>query len=391
MPLLKKLIPPLIILWAFSSLFFISTSNFKLYKNKLLFFSLIFYYLLFIISFLWTDNIKNGFIYLESGLSFLVFPIIFVLTRSSKCKNVPAILFSFILGNIIAILFNIARAIIRISRLEMPFNFELLFNTQFRTIFTYAEFSFFQHPSYASMYTVFAIVTVFYLVVQLNRSKKYLLTLVLFFPSIFLYSSKVGIFSLFLIILFIILISIIKYKKVLVSTIILFLLTFVFVIFAKNNERINAFIYHKKFNFDKKNNSITTDPRIFIWQSNIDLVKENLLLGTGIGDYKDEIAKVYTKNEYKAGLEKKYNAHNQFLENFASLGILGFLNLLILLVAATLISIKERRVLELAFLAIIGTNLLFESMFDKQAGTIFFVFFFSYFFFSNYSEKNIVK
>lgn len=61
------------------------------------------------------------------------------------------------------------------------------------------------------------------------------------------------------------------------------------------------------------------------WQCASELIQRNCLWGVGTGDGQDELQKIYKEYKfYFAALYNRYNAHNQYLEIWIALGILGF-------------------------------------------------------------------
>jgi O-antigen ligase len=82
----------------------------------------------------------------------------------------------------------------------------------------------------------------------------------------------------------------------------------------------------------------------------------------------------------------RLNVHNQYIETLIGQGIIGLLWLLSILLLPLIISIKEKKIFFIGFIIITGINLFFESMFNTQAGVIFFAFFYSLFFLTRAKE-----
>ncbi|HMT30539.1 MAG TPA: O-antigen ligase family protein, partial [Bacteroidia bacterium] len=104
--------------------------------------------------------------------------------------------------------------------------------------------------------------------------------------------------------------------------------------------------------------------------------KANPLAGTGTGDVKDELVKVYYQKGYTEIYNLKLNAHNQFLQSFASLGVLGFLFLIMVMLAATVNAVKTRNWLLFSFTGIVAANMMIESVLEVSAGAAFVSLFF---------------
>ncbi len=131
-------------------------------------------------------------------------------------------------------------------------------------------------------------------------------------------------------------------------------------------------------------NNKQTNHRVFIWGEGIEVIKENFWTGTGTGeeDYAlneklDKIdAKFWDGKRVYYLNSKLYNYHNQFLQWFAANGILGFAFILGTFIVGIVWSVKTKSALALAFLILTFTSFFTESMLERQAGVLFFSFFF---------------
>ena len=175
------------------------------------------------------------------------------------------------------------------------------------------------------------------------------------------------------------------------------------------------------------NDSQNSDPRKFIWKKAIDIIKYNWLFGVGVGDAKDVLVSSYSKesskpitdhavdstinilkansknlntqvkkltsdhtilkkeseniliqqiNKYRFFAKKKYNFHNQYLQTFATVGCFGLIILIYLLSHLFIVSIIKKDFIVSVFLFLIAMSFLTESMLERQAGVIFFTFFY---------------
>jgi len=379
-PFYKKIVPLLIILWFLLTLFELSFENFKQSRHKPLFYSITGYFILLVISLLWTKNMNSGFKELETNLSLLVFPIAFAFSLSLSLKKQINTIKAFILGNITAVITQLAIATFRFLTQKD----ELIQKISF--FFTYVEFSYFTHPSYASMFSLFSIISILYLIYVHKKSKKWLFLILILFPSIYLYASKAGFLAAFISTLVLILFYIIKYKKI-IPSIIASILFIILGLFLYKSPRVQHLLTEKKLNISKSENNEKTDARILIWQLNIELIQKNLISGTGVGDYKDEILKIYKREHYEEAIKQIFDPHNQFLKSFAIAGIFGFANMLLIFIIVFYNSIRERNLYTFLFAMIQFINFLFESMLSRQSGIIFFSFFVSAFFFLS-NNKN---
>jgi hypothetical protein len=70
--------------------------------------------------------------------------------------------------------------------------------------------------------------------------------------------------------------------------------------------------------------------RLEYWKTGFELVKSNFWFGTGSGDVNDSFQEQYTTNQSKLLPEYRLRAHNTYLTQWVSLGIAGFVILLLM-------------------------------------------------------------
>jgi O-antigen ligase len=126
----------------------------------------------------------------------------------------------------------------------------------------------------------------------------------------------------------------------------------------------------------------STSDRIGVWKAALHIIRENPFLGVGTGDVKDELMREYHEQNVIPAYEQRLNAHNQYLQTFVTLGLTGFMVLAMILIVPAISSIRRNDYMYGAFLLIIILNIAFESMFETQAGVVFYAFF-NIIFFSN--------
>jgi O-antigen ligase len=140
-------------------------------------------------------------------------------------------------------------------------------------------------------------------------------------------------------------------------------------------DRFNSLTNISSKHQDKKSSESTT-LRILIWEQSINLIKNNFLLGTGVGDANDELYKKYQSNGIDVAFDEKLNAHNQFLQTFIGIGLFGFILLCIISIGQIFIAYNKKNILMFVFFIIISLNFFVESMLQTSAGVLFFVFFY---------------
>lgn len=342
----------------------------SIFKNK---FALLFisFYLLHLIGLAYTQNVPSGLFDLEVKLSLLVFPVIFV-SRPLSEKNKRGVFFALIAGAALTSLMMLVRA----TYLYFAFG---------ENNFFYEVFSFLIHPSYLSMYLNVAIIWLFINLLQNNFSNVrfaniFSPVLIVFFSFIIvLLSSKLGLLTMILIHLGFLLYYVISRKKYLLgltgfSAIILLMfsvMSFVPEISGRFNRAVDAVTSSGSNQAEAESTAV----RLLIWKAANHVISENFIFGTGTGDAKDELMKEYQNRGMTGAIEFKLNAHNEFYQAFVSLGLIGFLILIADLLFPLWYSINSSNMVYTLFLIVIILNFFTESMFERQAGVMFYAFF----------------
>ena len=385
-PVFQKIIPLLIALWGLSFLTFGYSKDFfkNIYKNKLTFFTLLFF-IIHVIALLYTENLDSGKFDVESKLSFLIFPIILSNVHRYYTNNIlKYILYSFVSGNLIASLICLSKAFYKWHYFDVPFQY-----------FTYVDLSYFMHPTYFSMYICFSIVSIVYLL-KYSQPKKLskiflVFTAFIFTLMIYLLSSKAGILV-FIFLIFLMIISVIKKVRLRIiiigSSAILMLVLFSF------NNRFDRLIETVKYTVLSDENDFenleSTGQRIYVWKSATELIKENWLIGVSAGDLKYKLSETHYSEKFDSTKSKLLNAHNQYLETFLSVGIFGICLLLLWLIYPFFFINNEYRLLIIGLFIIIAINFIFESILNRQEG-ITFIGYFWLLLFSLNQQKRLEK
>jgi O-antigen ligase len=242
------------------------------------------------------------------------------------------------------------------------------------------NFSFMEHPTYLGMKLIWVI---FLLVFVLDKEQRHpvLTTILLLATAVLSYflASKAVYIQWVASVIVCIYFYLKDYRK---RSLLLFIGVpiLILVTFAKFSEvsKINYFLTNitkglAQEEIDFKN----LDQRTREWYSAIQLIKEKPLFGHGFADVQDRMVEEYLKNGWQEEAELRLNAHNQFLEAQMTFGIPGTLTLIWMLITPILFR-KRTRYPELAVaLSLMMTFfLMFESMFNRQWGIMFFMLFY---------------
>lgn len=317
--------------------------------------------------------------------SVLVFP----LTLFYCYNNIAyrGILASFVVGCIVATILCFGRAT------------GLFINSHDYTVFTYGTLSWFMHAGYFAMYLIFSSLIIFLWnrVLAKDATQKIPVALqggllLVHYISIVLLSSRTNIIGLFILFILLFLGYFLKrkYRKesIIIGSGILVVLISMFFIFRSGQnyrlERLKNIFTEKEIN---KASDESVDVRLLIWRASVTAIKENFWTGTGIGDAKIRLMEEYKAEGLTGAEEKALNAHNEFLQTFVGVGVLGFLLLLMAIFSPLPLAISRGDILLVCLVVLIFINFFTESMLERQAGVVFFSFFYSLLFIKQLKSK----
>jgi O-antigen ligase len=338
-------------------------------------------YLLLIAGLLWTDNLKMGGKIMEEKLTLVLLPLIFMFIPMEK-SSTYFVKLAFVFGCIITCM---SMEVIAISNFLKNGDQSVYFYTSFSSVFG--------HPTYISMYINLCLLFLleFYLyqnfiklkgayfivlnllfilcLIQLSARTSQATTLVTYALALFYFRRNAKITYL---------------NKIHFVSIVLFTL-FSFVGSQKLYTRIKEEVAPKE-------GFTSTSSRFEVWKESVSLLKEYWIIGAGTGDIKDVLMVGYEKNNFQYGLKHKLNPHNEFLQIWLSVGILGFLIYLLALIYPIWQFVFKPEFCLSLFPIIIFLNSLTESILETQNGILFFSFFYVLFYqvFNAKLEENIL-
>jgi O-antigen ligase len=382
-PLHTKFLPPFVVLWTISRIIEISVNH----TNKIILPEVprknLILIVLFLALFFWeatsliySDNLINGLNIIFSRLSLLIFPLLFIFPGRRIVNQGKTLLQLFAGGTTLFITFCFLYATFRsITYVGGQF----VFNPHppegyWMSYFFSPYFSVIQHSSYTAMFVILSIWIVLETILLGGIKKKqkvmWIISGVILLASIYFLSSRAGFLAFFLSMSLFFLFTIRSRKKIFYTgTLLLFLLLGGFLV-ARTNERVKIVLEQiSNGSFSEK---IANDSRILIWKCSINIISNNLLVGVGIGDVRDELVKEYSKKGDKDLILNRYNAHNQFLEVSLEGGLIGLAILILIIGFMTYYAISEKNTLYGLFIGLIFTFFLFESVLYRFSGISFF-------------------
>lgn len=341
------------------------------------------FYTLHIVGLLYTQNKNDGLFNLQVKLSILLFPLL-ITSRPFSASNVKYVFFALIAGGMLSSIIMLSRSIY----------FYIANNENY---FFYQTFSILMHPSYLSMYLN---VSIAWLLINITSNQSLGKSIPILFSIfiiaflsfiIILLSSKAGIITLLLIYIVFLFYNVFYKKRNIIGVIGVILLLLSVSLVFRFAPKVTGRVYELIEAVKNENNNQTIESssvRLLIWNVANSLISKNFLFGVGTGDVKDELKKEYSKRNMTGAFANELNAHNQFYQIFMSLGIIGFLVLLVVLLFPMYFAIKTENYIYMAFLLIMIINFIPESMLETQAGTMFYGFFNSLLCFSKTQPKS---
>ncbi|WP_201921296.1 O-antigen ligase family protein [Aquimarina mytili] len=347
-------------------------SNKKLvFANKaLLLFPL--YFVILLLSLIYTDNLSDGLNLLQRSLSLFFFPIIFLYVKEDAAAVKK--LFDFLLlGLLISFFINLFIALYNCILIVKD---EIVFESSLETIslilsafshgwnyFIGAEFSTLVNPNYVSLYIL--LVLSYYLKKNLQSRRQVFIVIILFL-YLFLLASIAA--YLILAIMCLLLIFSISDKSKKYTMAIVFLLGVI--VFLKNPRVFDFYSNVTELETSSKIDNTTVEKsRLLTWHASIKLIEESPLLGYGVGDTNEVLMEKYKELNYFHNYNNQYNAHNQFLQTFLQTGIIGFGVLMTIFVLLAFRMNRSRN--ELSVFLILFISLFFESMLVRFNGIVF--------------------
>ena len=343
--------------------------------NKLLFTLMIVFYIMHVVALLYTDNMKDGLFELEKKLSFIIYPLLFfpVVSMSFTKTKMKLYLLLFTGATFGASVVCLIQSIIKYT------------NTGDPAMMYYQNFTFYEHPTYVAMFMLTALIFITGVVISgwkdLSKSWKYVsIGLIPWYVFIImLASSRAAIIALILTGLLTMIFVVVKTKKYWIGIVFMALLAVSVPVgkimmphvFDRFYVGLDEVFTAKKMDDIKHWNGTTI--RVQVYYSAFEVIKENFAAGVSPGDVTDELVMNYKKHGFRHAAERGYNAHNQFLQAFIGLGVVGFLVLFAIIAIPFVAAMRRRDYSLMTFSFMVTILFMFESMLQLQAGVMFIV------------------
>ena len=137
-------------------------------------------------------------------------------------------------------------------------------------------------------------------------------------------------------------------------------------------------IAYDKYNKDGDANGSSVFQRIEYIKASLNIIKENMAFGVGVGDIADAFDNYYEETNSKLLPEYRFRSHNQYLAITVAFGIVGLIWFLFSMSYPFLADKRNRNYLYTVFLFIMVLSMLTEDTLETQIGVTLFAFFNSF-------------
>lgn len=324
--------------------------------------AIIVYWLLLLISILYSSDIHAASGILSTKASLLIFPIAFLLTDTSWLgpRHIRAAGYTMLVALLVSFLYycgvGIGKLIDGSSLTSVANSFDS------------------RHHAYTALYLVSALIIIYFeLYNHWTELPKWLriallATVPMFILYILMVNSRAGILALYVVEAFCVLHFAITRRRWSIALLMALLL-------AGFTLGMGHAIHGKSDRVTETINDMSGDVRIKIYKNDFDVSMKKPIVGYGAGDYRQHL----DSRHADSGLPR-CNAHNQYLETTLSIGLIGLAVLLFWLawpLAVAWVGLYRRKVRASVFWPIlmltfvVAFNLMFESMLERQMGLLF--------------------
>ncbi|MBK7690336.1 MAG: O-antigen ligase family protein [Bacteroidetes bacterium] len=328
------------------------------------------YFLLFALSYFWSDDIHYYKERMQIMIPFLILPFSFIAMNRWELRWYDLLMLLFILLNLSGIGWSLHEYYQQKEQFDIGYGFSKVIPTPFKN--DHIRFSLAVVMSICFCVDLFSRYSLPFI--------RALLILVIFIDIAYIHilSAKTGIVAFYLVAL-IFIIQIIfstKFRKLGVASLfVIATLPFImYLIFPSFKNKIGYFRYSlEQMNNTEKEANISDEGRLISYQYALEIIRNHPIIGVGIGDVYGQMKQRYSR-DFQDKEVTTLLPHNQFLMAGVGLGIIGILYLLLLQFSIFKL-VKKNDFLYLSFCIVMLFTMMIEPLYETQYGTCIFLFF----------------
>lgn len=349
-----------------------------------------------VVGLLYSDDLVKGWKSIETKLALIVVPLFvyYVWNDGLSNKKINQLLLCFIISCITAYLYMLFRASLLLLYDNSSDASQLSFAFSRDNLASYLS----QHPIYIALIAACCIQVLFYLLTQYWKNytflKKLVLSFALFisFGIVILMGARMSLIAVTFTVLIWLSLLIIRQRKFFLGSalIIIFIIAITAAVVYVPNIKVRfKEIADTEFAPPRGAYHNSTNLRVGQLYCSIAAIKDNYLVGTGTGDYQSVLNTCYQQNNFSDVLYiLNYNSHNQYLQSFLSLGLLGIILLLSMVLVPIWASIKSGDWLLVMLFVVLSLSMLTESVIQTNLGVMIFSFVYGLFVIRYLQNKN---
>ena len=323
------------------------------------------YWLVYLLSMLWTENKVEGWDDIARLMLFMIIPLVFACTDFREVKKIHL------------------RSILWLYVLLMPVLYVVFTGVDYyktcwgtdKSLSWYLSEGIFNylHHSYVAVFLLTGLVFLYTELDGMFAKEKQESSLLLIgiytcllLSFLFIVNSRAGTVCLLLLLLLCWLHQAFVRKRTRLALILLVLLpvlvTTVYFAQPKEYRRITTSI-------EQSLTGERTDARIILFERSWSVFKDHMILGVGTGDRMDELDPLY-KDKYGVPYGT-LNSHNQYMDTSLSTGIIGLTVLLLMLFVPMRYARKNKNFFFFSTILLFAVAIIFESMLERQMGVVY--------------------
>lgn len=372
---------PFLILWSLFTLYLIYSrinfgySNTHVKSEGLALKASLLFSLFLLISLLRSTDIKDAWFSVERMLPLIFIPVLAYFSPYRFSKEDQILFFKTFIISCLLLLIYLAGTFLYYHNPSFQWDNVLIATTHFRHLVGFVIVS--VHPTYQAIWFFFAAILTIYVGLYRKEKSVVLLIVVIFTVLAFVnwavaLAARTPLIAFGLTCIGLIFISQFSTKAKLISLAVLLIVASSSILFLPTiRSRVYEVVY-TEISPPVESNANSTNLRVVILHCSLESIRQNWLLGVGIGDAQDVLNNCYQAYNIDEFSNNDYNSHNQYLHIWLIAGTLGGLSFLFLLASIFFISLKHWNIPLLAFMAFISLCFLTENVLVRNHGVVLF-------------------
>lgn len=310
--------------------------------------------------------------YIEVSASLLIFPLAFFLKKDSfEEKDLHKATWIFILSTIAVFTFGMTKALFLVSSMETTSQAELSYHIR-----TFFERTVNYHPTYASIISGIAILKL--LDSLMNDARNRLLAgmlMAIMMVILVLLASRTPIACTLGCIILLTALNSKKFLNTLVMLVVIFTSILVFYKTVPSFSSRFKEVSVANTKIPEKKNEDSFNLRVGIFKCGMDIIKENWIWGVGTGHMNSQMNACYDSIAAEVYNGRNYNTHNQLMDYWGRLGILGPIALALIFLTASVYTYDKKDWIGLCLILLFLGAIQTENLLTRQNGIVTFCYF----------------